>query len=103
MEDEIDPAIHPAPDLAVEIDITHRSIGREPIYAALGVPELWRFDGTHLDVLQLTGKQAKYAKKTRSLAFPFLPPAEFEKFVLRRKDKNQLAVLADFRKWVKGL
>jgi Uma2 family endonuclease len=103
MEEEFDPAIHPAPDLALEIDITSRSINREPIYAALGVPELWRFDGAHLEVLHLTGKQAKYAKRSRSLAFPFLPMAEFEKFVRRRKDKNQLVVLSEFRKWVKGL
>src|SRR4051812_24072864 len=36
------PKKHPPPDLAIEVDITSRSIDREPIYAALGVRELWR-------------------------------------------------------------
>jgi Uma2 family endonuclease len=32
----------PPPDLAVEIDITSSSLNRLSIYAALGVPEVWR-------------------------------------------------------------
>jgi Uma2 family endonuclease len=32
----------PPPELVVEIDITSRSIPREPIYAAMGVAEIWR-------------------------------------------------------------
>jgi Uma2 family endonuclease len=43
----------PPPELVVEIDITHRSIRREPIYAALGVSEIWRWDGTRLTCLLL--------------------------------------------------
>src|SRR5215216_7161905 len=43
----------PPPDLVVEIDITHRAVDREIIYAALGVPEIWRFDGRRLTCLHL--------------------------------------------------
>ncbi len=32
----------PAPDLAVEIDISRRSFSKFPLYAALGIPEIWR-------------------------------------------------------------
>src|SRR5438105_2793299 len=32
----------PPPELVVEIDIASRSVPRQPIYAALGVPEIWR-------------------------------------------------------------
>jgi Uma2 family endonuclease len=35
---DIDLAVDPPPDLAIEIDITHRSIAREPIYAASECP-----------------------------------------------------------------
>ena len=35
----------PPPDLAIEIDITHKSLNRFPIYARLGVPALWCYDG----------------------------------------------------------
>src|SRR3954466_13251495 len=43
----------PPPELVVEIDITSRSVPREPIYAALGVPEIWRYDGRRIQCLQL--------------------------------------------------
>jgi Uma2 family endonuclease len=99
MDEEFDPAIHQPPDLAIEIDITRRSIDREPIYAGLGVPELWRFDGKRLHVLHLTARK-KYVRRARSLSFPFLPMADFEKFVLRIKDKDQIRVLREFRQWV---
>ena len=36
----IDLSRDPPPDLVVEIDVTHRSVLREPIYAALGVSEI---------------------------------------------------------------
>lgn len=32
----------PPPDLVVEIDLTHPSLDKLPIYATLGVPEVWR-------------------------------------------------------------
>jgi len=102
MDKAFDPAVDPVPDLALEIDITHRSVPREPIYAALGVPELWRFDGKLLSVLHLS-PNGKYVKRARSLTFPFIPMAEFTKFVLRLRDKDQIRVLREFRNWLAKL
>ena len=100
LEEEFDPAIYPAPDLAVEIDITSRSVPREPIYAALGVSELWRFDGRKFSILHLVN--GKYVEMTSSLAFPFLPIADFVRFIFRRTE-NPVIVLAEFREWLKTL
>src|SRR5262249_32766873 len=47
----IDLTIHPPPDLAIEIDHTNSSLPKQPIYARLGVPELWRFDTTAVTFL----------------------------------------------------
>ena len=47
-------AVNPPPDLAIEIDIASKSVRRQPIYAKLGVPEIWRYDGQTLTVLVLT-------------------------------------------------
>jgi Uma2 family endonuclease len=102
MDKAFNPDVDPVPDLALEMDITSRSVPREPIYAALGVPELWRCDGTRLDVLHLSPK-GKYVRRARSLAFPFLPMAEFSKFVFRLKDRDQIRVLRDFRNWLAKL
>ena len=98
----IDSSDDPPPDLAVEIDITRRSIARQPIHAALGVPELWRFDGESLDVLILKDR-GKYARSRQSLSLPFLPMEQFTGFVNRMLNENQNKVLRDFRKWVAGL
>lgn len=44
--------IDPPPDLAVAIDITSSSVNKFNIYAALGVAELWRYDGEVLKFYQ---------------------------------------------------
>lgn len=99
---EFDPAVHPAPDLAVEIDITNRSVKRQPIYALLGVPELWRFDGSRLTVLLLSKGQT-YEPSASSTAFPFLPVEQFEAFVRRMIAEDQMTVQLEFQAWAKTL
>ncbi|HSU69434.1 MAG TPA: Uma2 family endonuclease [Tepidisphaeraceae bacterium] len=101
-KDVLDFPIDPPPDLAVEIDITHRSIKREPIYAGLGVPEIWRFADPKLTVLRL-GDNASYKPVDQSHVFPFLPMAQFQAWVLRLGTEDQTPVLREFRDWVKTL
>lgn len=65
-KDDIHLDIDPAPDLAIEIDITYRS--HFDNYEKLGVPELWRFNGQTLKILLL--KEAHYQESETSLQFP---------------------------------
>lgn len=44
-KDEVDLNTDPPPDLVIEIDITSPSLPRLPIFAGVGVPEVWRYDG----------------------------------------------------------
>jgi Uma2 family endonuclease len=97
-----DPAVHPAPDLAVEIDITSRSIAREPIYAALGVRELWRYDGERLVVLVLQ-QNRRYLAVASSPTFPFLPMDQFAAFIPRMDLEQQTLVLREFCAWLRTL
>jgi Uma2 family endonuclease len=39
-----------APDVIIEIDLTHPSLDKFPIYAALGVPEVWRYAGEQIRI-----------------------------------------------------
>lgn len=98
---ELDLAVDPPPDLVIEVDITSKSVPKEPIYAALGVAELWRFDGSRLTVLLLRNR--KYRPVPASLAFPFLPMDRFQEFALRLASERQPKVLREFRAWVKML
>ncbi len=58
----------PPPDLIVEVGITNPSLNKLPIYAALGVPEVWRHDGQWIVILRLRGAEG-YAEAAES-GFP---------------------------------
>jgi Uma2 family endonuclease len=64
----LDLATDPPPDLAIEIDITSSYINKFGIYAALGVNELWRYNGQDLKFYYL--EEDKYIECEFSIAFP---------------------------------
>ena len=96
--------IHPdhglVPDLAIEVEISNRLGIRRGIYAALGVPELWCFDGEKLVFLHLTAA-GEYEKRERSASFPFLKSADLERFLLLHPQKSQHEVVKEFQSWVR--
>lgn len=63
-QERIDPAVDPAPDLVIEIDIASPSLDKFPLFASFGVPEVWRFDGKELTLFKLEGKN--YARQPQS-------------------------------------
>ena len=50
---QIDLTVDPPPDLVIEIDITSPSLNKLPIYAALSIPEVWRYTRPGLNLYQL--------------------------------------------------
>jgi Uma2 family endonuclease len=66
-----EPADYPAPDLAIEIDISSPKVDRSGIYTALGVPEIWRFNGKGLVIEQLQPEGA-YKSVDGSRFFPIV-------------------------------
>ena len=51
----IDASVDPPPDLLIEIGLTSDSLNKFPVFAQLGVPEIWRFSGGHLAIFTLDG------------------------------------------------
>lgn len=98
--DEIDLNFDPPPDLAVEIDISRSSLNRMGIYAALGVPEVWRFDGTTLHAYILD-EQGSYKPVHRSAALPELPLSEVVKHLELRTSMDDTRLIREFRQWVR--
>ena len=90
----------PPPDLAVEVDITSSSLDRMAIYASLGVPEVWRFDGAALTIHLLQASGA-YAPSERSRALPDLPPAELMRFLQLSDEQDETSLIRSFRSWVR--
>ena len=92
--------IDPPPDLAVAIDITSSSVNKFNIYAALGVAELWRYDGEVLKFYQLVENQ--YIEIKFSLAFPLVSVRDINRFIQQGKTLGEIALLKSFRAWVRG-
>ena len=89
------------PDLAIESDHTNSSVNKDSIYAALGVPELWRYRRESLQVYHLVDE--KYEMCDRSLAFPFLPVAEIPGFIEQSRTIGQRAAVRLFRQRIKEI
>ena len=88
----------PPPDLAVEVDLSYRTIDKRAIYAALAVPEIWSLDGGKLEFLHL--RRGKYEPRETSLSFPFLRAVDVERFVHMLEDKSQSAIIKMWRSWI---
>lgn len=56
---EIDLNIDPPPELVIEIDITHGSLPKFPIFSALGIEEVWLFDGENVIFYRLEDEEYK--------------------------------------------
>jgi Uma2 family endonuclease len=89
----------PPPDLALEIDITSSSINRMSIYAALAVPEVWRYNGQTLVILRL--HNSEYVSQDRSLAIPVLTAEAILEFLALRTTIGETSLVKQFRQWVR--
>ncbi|WP_353736063.1 MULTISPECIES: Uma2 family endonuclease [unclassified Okeania] len=89
------------PDLAIEIDITNSSIDKLPIYAALGVGEIWRYDGKNLRFYRLNRETQNYDEITQSLAFPLLDMTMIPQWLEQRLIIGETATLKQVRQWAR--
>lgn len=97
-KDEVNLAVDPSPELVVEIDISHRSLYKMPIYANLGVAEIWRHDGTQVKFYRLLG--SSYVEVETSDLFPFVSSAVLSKFLETGMQKGVIPMVKAFREWV---
>lgn len=96
---QIDLNQFPPPDLALEIDITSSSINRLSIYAALGVPEVWRYNGQTLTIL--SWQNGEYLSQDRSTALPLLNAEDLVRFLALRNTIGETKLVKQFRRWLK--
>jgi Uma2 family endonuclease len=96
---EIDLKILPPPDLAIEIDMTSLSLPRLPIYAALGIPEIWRFDGETMVFMALDNGQ--YHKILTSIALSIVTPKTLEHWLIQALTLGETSWVKAIRHWVR--
>src|SRR5262249_4109039 len=91
----IDLTADPPPDLVIEVDITSGSLDKFPIYALVGVPEVWRYDGQRLRISILTAQ--RYVESETSLALPLLTGPRLSETLAQSKTLKRTALLRSFR------
>ncbi|PSN18613.1 hypothetical protein C7271_11595 [filamentous cyanobacterium CCP5] len=99
-KDVIDLTVDPPPDLAIEVDHTHSSIDRLEIYQALGIPEVWRFDGDRLTIFCLV--DGTYVSRETSVALPLLQRTDIVRFLQLSRTTGETSWIREFRRWVRS-
>jgi Uma2 family endonuclease len=97
----IDPAVDPAPDLVIEVEITTPALNKLPIYADFRVREIWRYDGAKLIVLLLSG--GEYSESRNSLAFSKVSADDLSRLVRQSTILKRKEWRMQLRNWVREL
>jgi Uma2 family endonuclease len=96
----LDFQVDPPPDLAIEVEGTRGALDKMGVYAALGVTEVWRFDGTALFVHRLQ-PSGVYELMERSLAFPQIPVTEIVPLLPQVAAQEDFEARCTLRTWVR--
>lgn len=83
----------------IEIDIIRPSFSKLPIYAQMGVPEVWRYDGGRLTILILEGPG--YAETAGSAVLPPVTSSVLTNFVEKSKTSKRTIWLKTVREWIR--
>lgn len=95
----VDLATDPPPDLIVEVDITHTDINKNLLYAEMGVPELWRYDGQQLKIYELENGQ--YQEVETSPTFPSIPKERLYEFLNECAQQGETQAKRNLRVWLR--
>lgn len=100
-KERIDLRSDPPPDIVVEIDISHDSTRKLAIYAGMGVPEVWRYDGKRSHIYQLVGQD--YVAVDTSKVLPVFTPDVLARFLEQGIREGQTATKRSFRNWLRSV
>jgi Uma2 family endonuclease len=93
--------VDPPPDIVVEIDLSTDSGRKFPIYAALGVPEIWTYDREAVRFFRLS--RGRYTESTSSQFLPGLSGPILAEAIEMSKTLGQTKSLAAFRRKIRSL
>jgi len=98
-KEEIDLTVDPPPDLVIEIDLTNSSLNKLPIYAAVNVPEVWRYQGGRVQIFRREGEH--YTEVEQSLVLPPLTSAVLTQFLEESRTMRSPAWLRRVQEWAR--
>jgi Uma2 family endonuclease len=94
---EIELSVDPPPHLVVEVDLTLASLDKFPIYASLGVPEIWRFRGGRLEMLESV--DGTYRSIERSVLLPVLTSDAATGWIASSRTSDAFEWTVQLRQW----
>ena len=97
---QIDLAQDPPPDLIIEIDITSPSLNKFLIFAALGIPEVWRHDGARVAIFTLVDDD--YVERAESVVLPKVTSAILTELIDAGRQLKRPAWLRRVRAWARS-
>lgn len=99
--DELDLTTDPPPDLIIEVDVAASAVPRLPIFAALGVPEVWHVAEHRLRFLRLQ-PDGEFLPQPNSRAFPMLTVEYLSALLERARVEDGLSWLREFREHIRA-
>ena len=100
-KEDLDFNIDPPPDLTVEVEVSRSAVGRLPVYASLGIPEVWRYDDEDRVTFFKLIKGGRYAEIKRSITFPLLEAVELQEFLDLRLELTERELKRKFTRWLR--
>jgi len=97
---KLDFTTDPPPDIAVKVDVHHGSEDKLSIYAGLGVPEVWRYDGAQLTIHLL--EEGNYIEAEQSRALPMLRAAVLTHFLRQLREEGEFQAILAFDEWLQS-
>lgn len=95
---KIDLRVDPPPDLLIEVELTRSAVEKLATYAEVGVPEVWRCDGTSVSILRLAS--GGYERIDASRCFPFLTAEKLSELLREGMQSRCSRWLESIRSWL---
>lgn len=95
---DIDLSIDPPPDLVVEVEMTRSAIDKLRLFASMGIPEVWRYDGKTLWIGSL--QKDKYIDAEFSHVLPDFPVELASEFLAQRFEISETELIRQFAELV---
>ncbi len=92
-----DLAVDPPPDLVIEVDISSPSLDKFPIYAGLGIPEVWRYDSNNVSIFRLANQA--YQLVIASVALPGVTNEVLSQFLADSVSSPRPVWARSLREW----
>jgi Uma2 family endonuclease len=99
-KDTLDLTVDPPPDIVVEIDMSTDSNAKLTIYAGLGVPEIWLYNGRRMRILELQSEISGYFEVPHGRFLECLTVPVLERFLELSRTTTYHEVLRAFRAWL---